>query len=122
MDGHTKTDKRALHCERYEEGTSTLIDEIILNLRAVYDPEISINVYDLGLIYEINIKDDTYEADVVMTLTSALCPVADYLVNQVKEAVEMVLGEGNANVTITFDPLWEMHMIPEHARLEIGLL
>ena len=122
MDGHTKTDKRALHCERYEEGTSALIDEIILNLRAVYDPEISINVYDLGLIYEINIKDDTYEADVVMTLTSALCPVADYSLSQVKEAVEMVLGEGNANVTITFDPLWEMHMIPEHARLEIGLL
>ena len=120
MDGHMRIDNRVLHCERYEKGTNILTDLIILNMREIYDPEIHINVYDLGLIYDIKVADD--KVDVTMTLTSAFCPVADHLVNQVKEAAEMILGEGSANVTVTFEPPWEVHMIPEHARLEIGLL
>ena len=113
-------DTRVLHSERYERGTNTLMDEIILNLRQIYDPEIHINVYDLGLIYDIDVKDDA--ADVTMTLTSAFCPVADDLINQVKEAVELALGEGNVNMTVTFDPPWDVQMIPEHVKLDIGLL
>ena len=120
MDGHTKTDNKSIHCERYEEGTNISTDLIVMNMREIYDPEIHINIYDLGLIYDIKIADG--KVDVTMTLTSVFCPVADHLVSQVKEAAEMVLGEGNANVTVTFEPLWGVDMIPDHAKLEIGLL
>ena len=108
------------HATTYEQGTDPIVDQIVNNLRQVYDPEIHINIYDLGLIYDIDITEDL-NLSVTMTLTSAFCPVGDMLYEQVNEACK-VPGVENAEVEMTFDPPWGPQMIPEHAKLEMGLL
>jgi len=110
----------ATHASTYEEGTDPIVDQIVNNLRQIYDPEIHINIYDLGLIYDIDITEDL-NLSVTMTLTSAFCPVGDMLYEQVNEACN-VGSLNNVNVEMTFDPTWGPEMIPEHAKLEMGLL
>lgn len=95
------------------------IDLIIENLRAVYDPEIPVNIYDLGLIYSVNV-DEKNTASVVMTLTAPGCPVADMLVENVRQAALLVEGVHEAHVELTFDPPWDKSMMSEEARLELG--
>lgn len=94
-------------------------EKIIENLREVWDPEISINVYDLGLIYEININKA--HCDIVMTLTSAFCPAADDIVEDVKNAVTSVEGMDSCNVDITFDPPFGPDKMSEEARMILGM-
>ena len=96
-------------------------DAVTEQLRTVYDPEIPVNIFELGLIYEIQVKENN-KVHVLMTLTSPNCPVAESLPQEVKEKVEMVDGVTEADVEITFEPPWDQDMISEEAKLELGLL
>ncbi len=95
--------------------------DIVAALRSVYDPEIPVNIYDLGLIYEVDV-DAGGHAEIRMTLTAPACPMADMLLEQVDQKVKAVEGVRQANVTLTFDPPWERSMITEEGRLELGML
>jgi metal-sulfur cluster biosynthetic enzyme len=94
-------------------------DHIIANLREVYDPEISINIYDLGLIYDISIDEDNFWVDITHTLTSAFCPFADEIIAAITKAgyVPQVL---TVNVITTFDPPFTMDSVSEEAKLMMG--
>lgn len=94
---------------------------IVASLRMVFDPEIPVNIYDLGLIYEINISD-SFHVEIVMTLTNPNCPVADSMPREVKEAVLQVQGVTGASVEMVFEPEWTKDMMTEAAMLELGLL
>ncbi len=95
------------------------IDLIINNLKEVYDPEIPVNVYDLGLIYNVDV-DEENNASIVMTLTAPGCPVVDVLIDDVTQAAQSVEGIQTVNVDLTFDPPWDKSMMSEEARLELG--
>ncbi|MBQ1209536.1 MAG: DUF59 domain-containing protein [Bacteroidales bacterium] len=94
--------------------------DIVLALRTVYDPEIPVNVYDLGLIYEIRVNPDQ-TVYVKMTLTAPNCPLADELVAQVKEAVEDVPGVVSAEIDLVFEPVWDKSRLSEEAKLALGM-
>ncbi|MCD4737151.1 MAG: DUF59 domain-containing protein [Bacteroidales bacterium] len=96
-------------------------DEIIDKLKEVYDPEISVNIYDLGMIYEIKISDD-FKAHIVMTLTSPNCPVAESLPAEVNQKAREVDGLSDVEVELTFEPPWDQSMLSETAKLELGFL
>lgn len=95
------------------------IDLIINNLKEVYDPEIPVNVYDLGLIYNVDV-DEKNNANIVMTLTAPGCPVVDVLVDDITQAAQSVEGIESVNVDLTFEPPWDKSMMSEEARLELG--
>ena len=95
------------------------IDQIIINLKEVYDPEIPVNIYDLGLIYNVDVDEDN-EANIVMTLTAPGCPVIDVLMEDVRKAALSVEGIEDVNIDLTFDPPWDKSMMSEEARLELG--
>ena len=96
-----------------------LEEEVIEAIRTCYDPEIPVNIYDLGLIYEINIDKKAF-VDIKMTLTSPGCPVAGTLPPEVANKVRQVDGVTGANVAVVWDPPWNMEMMSEEARLELG--
>lgn len=96
-------------------------EAIIEALRKVFDPEIPVNIYDLGLIYEINISDES-KVHVLMTLTSPNCPVAETLPVEVRDKTLSVDGVREADVELTFEPPWDQEMLSEEAKLELGLL
>ena len=94
---------------------------VIEMIRTIFDPEIPVNIYELGLIYEINlIKEDVVE--VVMTLTSPSCPVAGTLPGEVEQKVKSVSGVSDAVVELVFEPAWNQDMMSEEAKLELGFL
>ncbi len=95
--------------------------DIVLTLKNIYDPEIPVNIYDLGLIYEIDVEPDG-SANIRMTLTAPNCPMADQLLEEVHTEVGKVKGVTAVNVTLTFDPPWDRSMISEESLLELGLL
>ena len=94
--------------------------DIIRALRQVYDPEIPVNVYDLGLIYEIRVNEE-HEVYIQMTLTAPNCPMADYVVDQVKSAVEDVPGVVNVKIDLVWEPVWDKSRMSEEALVELGL-
>jgi len=96
--------------------------KIIAALRSVFDPEIPVNIYDLGLIYNIEIKEETNDVYILMTLTTPNCPVAEDMPGQVQETVAQVEGVGTVKVELTFEPPWDKEMLSESALLELGLL
>jgi FeS assembly SUF system protein len=98
-----------------------LENQVMQAIKTVYDPEIPVDIYELGLIYEIEV-DDNFVAHVVMTLTSPNCPVADSIPNEVKERVEALPDIKSADVVLTFDPPWDKSMMSEEAQLELGML
>ena len=98
-----------------------LLDRIIAALRTVYDPEISTNIYDLGLIYAIDRVGD-HDIAIKMTLTAPACPVAGILPGEVARAVEGVRGVGRCQVDLVWDPPWTRERMSEEARLELGML
>jgi FeS assembly SUF system protein len=102
-----------------EKNNDLKIQNIIEALREVYDPEIPVNIYDLGLVYSIDIDEDT-TANIIMTLTAPGCPVADMIVQNVYENVTAVEGIEDANIELTFDPPWDKSMMSEEAKLELG--
>ncbi len=93
---------------------------IVMALRQVYDPEIPVNVYDLGLIYEIAVDDD-HKVNIKMTLTAPNCPIADVVVESVAEAVRDVPGVVDVAIELVFEPEWNKDMMSEEARIELGL-
>lgn len=95
------------------------IDRIIAELHDVYDPEIPVNIYDLGLIYSVDV-DQKNLATVVMTLTAPGCPVADMIVQQVFDKVVEVDGVNDCFVDLTFEPPWDKSMMSEEAKLDLG--
>ncbi len=99
----------------------TLEMKIIDVLKTVHDPEIPANIYDLGLIYDINIKDTGY-VNIKMTLTAPGCPVAGEIIMEVDNKVRAVEGVTDVNVMLTFDPPWKKDMMSEEAKLELGFL
>lgn len=96
-------------------------NKIVETLKTVFDPEISVNIYDLGLIYKINIDDDK-NVKILMTLTSPNCPVAENIPAEVNEKVRTVEGIKDVEVELTFEPPWNKEMMTETALLELGLL
>ena len=95
-------------------------EAIVAMLKTVYDPEIPVNVYDLGLIYNIEV-DDEKNVRIDMTLTAPNCPMADMLVEDVNQQVAKVKGVKSVNVILTFDPVWDKSMMSEEALLELNL-
>lgn len=94
---------------------------IVKVLKTVYDPEIPVNVYDLGLIYDIDVKENQ-AVDITMTLTAPNCPVADQVLMEVKTVVEQVEGVKETNVNLVFDPPWDQSMLTDEAKLELGMM
>ena len=95
--------------------------DIVLTLKIIYDPEIPGNIYDLGLVYEIDVEPDG-TANIRMTLTAPNCPMADQLLEQVNDMVGKVKGVTSVNVILTFDPPWDKSMMSEETLLDLGLL
>ena len=98
----------------------TKIEERIVDvLKTVYDPEIPVNIYDLGLIYKIDVKDDN-DVDIDMTFTAPSCPAADFILEDVRQKVDSLEGVKNAVVNLVFEPTWDQSMMTEEARVELG--
>jgi FeS assembly SUF system protein len=95
--------------------------QIVHVLRNIYDPEIPVNIYDLGLIYEVNVLDEG-KVTVLMTLTSPGCPMADELIQEIHEGVKSVEGVKEVEVKLTFNPSWTKDMMTDEAKLELGFL
>ncbi|WP_311550038.1 iron-sulfur cluster assembly protein [Prevotella aurantiaca] len=103
-----------------QEEKTKIEEEIVDVLKTVYDPEIPVNIYDLGMIYKIDLQEDgTLEMD--MTFTSPSCPAADYIYEDVRTKVEGVKGVKVANIELVFEPTWDQSMMSEEARVELGL-
>lgn len=100
-----------------EQVKSAIIDV----LKTIYDPEIPVNIYDLGLIYEINVFP-TFEVEIVMTLTSPNCPAAGTLPGEVEEKSKAVNGVKDVTLELVFDPPWNQEMMSEEAKLELGFM
>jgi FeS assembly SUF system protein len=98
-----------------------LEEQIVRMLKTVYDPEIPVNVYDLGLIYDVDIDDDR-RATITMTLTAPACPAADYIMEDVRMKVESVLGIRSVEIKLVFEPEWHPDRMSEEAKLELGFL
>lgn len=98
-----------------------LYDQIVEAIRTVYDPEIPVNIFDLGLVYTISVTDENAVL-VIMTLTAPGCPVAEDMPGWVADAIEPLPGVKQVDVEITWDPPWGMDMMSEEARLELGFM
>ncbi len=100
----------------------TAIEERIVDvLHTVYDPEIPVNIYDLGMIYKIDVQENG-NVDLDMTFTSPSCPAADFILEDVRSKVESVEGVTSANVNLVFEPEWDQSMMSEEARVELGFV
>ena len=98
----------------------TKIEERIVDvLKTVYDPEIPVNIYDLGLIYKIEVNDEG-NVDIDMTFTAPSCPAADFILEDVRQKVDTIEGVKTSNVNLVFDPEWDQSMMTEEARVELG--
>ena len=101
--------------------TNALGEKIVMVLKTIYDPEIPVDIYELGLIYDVFVNED-YDVKVLMTLTTPNCPVAETLPVEVEEKVKSINEVKDAEVEITFDPPWTQDLMSEEAKLELGLL
>lgn len=98
---------------------SPLYDAVVLALKQVYDPEIPVNVYDLGLIYELKI-DKSRDVYIKMTFTAPNCPMADEVMAEVKHSVELTPGINNCNIELVFEPAWDQSLLSDEARIALG--
>mgnify|MGYP000091972255 FL=1 len=96
-------------------------EKIVDMLKTVYDPEIPVNIYDLGLIYKIEVADNG-EVAIDMTLTAPNCPAADFIMEDIRQKVESVEGVTSAIINLVFEPEWDKDMMSEEAKLELGFL
>ena len=97
-----------------------LYEDVVLALKQVYDPEIPVNIYDLGLIYELHI-DKEHAVSIKMTFTAPNCPMADEVLAEVKTNVEDVPGVRSCHIDLVFEPAWDQSMLSEEARVELGM-
>lgn len=112
-------DKEVLTAEDVK-ALQPLYAAVISALKEVYDPEIPVNIYDLGLVYELTISKSR-EVSILMTFTAPNCPMADQVLQEVKECVESVPGVTKCDIELTFEPQWDRSMLSEEARVELGL-
>ena len=103
-----------------QEEKTQLEERIVDVLKTVYDPEIPVNIYDLGMIYKIDVQEDG-SVDMYMTFTAPNCPAADFILEDVRTKVESVDGITTANVNLVFEPAWDQSMMSEEAKVELGL-
>ena len=96
-------------------------EKIVAMLKTVYDPEIPVNVYDLGLIYKIDVTDEG-DVTIDMTLTAPNCPAADFIMEDVRQKIESIDGVRTATINLVFEPEWDKDMMSEEAKLELGFL
>ena len=96
-------------------------EDIVKMLKTVYDPELPVDVYSLGLIYKIDLNDDGH-VDIDMTLTAPNCPIADFIFEDVRQKVESVDGVTSATVNLVFEPEWDPRMMTDEAKLELGMM
>ncbi len=101
--------------------TSALGEKIVKVLKTIYDPEIPVDIYELGLIYDVMVNEDL-DVKILMTLTSPNCPVAETLPVEVEEKIKSIDEIKDAEVEITFDPPWSQELMSEEAKLELGML
>ncbi len=101
--------------------TSVLGEKIVGTLKTIFDPEIPVDIYELGLIYDVLVNED-FEVKILMTLTTPNCPVAESLPKEVEEKVKSLDEVKSAEVEITFDPPWTQDLMSEEAKLELGML
>lgn len=101
--------------------TAELGEKIVNVLKTIYDPEIPVDIYELGLIYDVFVSDEN-NAKILMTLTSPNCPVAESLPVEIEDKVKSLKELNNCEVEITFDPTWTQEMMSEEAKLELGML
>ena len=94
---------------------------IVKGLKSIYDPEIHVNIYDLGLIYDVNVHDDK-SVIITMTLTAPNCPIADEILFNVKETIEKIEGVKSVDIHLVFEPPWTKALMTEEALLELGFL
>ena len=118
MEEMEKDEKEILTAEDAQE-LAPLYTNVVLALKQVYDPEIPVNIYDLGLIYELNI-DKGHRAHIVMTFTAPNCPMADEVLADVKQNVEEVPGIEGCDIELVFEPAWDRSMLSEEARVALG--
>ncbi|WP_348800234.1 SUF system Fe-S cluster assembly protein [Flavobacterium adhaerens] len=104
-----------------EINTEELGESIVKKLKTIYDPEIPVDIYELGLIYDVMVNTD-YEVKILMTLTSPNCPVAESLPKEVEEKIKGIENIKDVEVEITFDPPWSKDLMSEEAKLELGML
>ena len=99
----------------------TKIEERIVDvLKTVYDPEIPVNIYDLGLIYKVDVKDSG-DVELDMTFTAPSCPAADFILEDVRQKVDSLEGVKSATVNLVFEPTWDQSMMTEEARVDLGV-
>jgi FeS assembly SUF system protein len=104
------------------EPTKETINSAVVNcLRNIYDPEIPVNIYDLGLIYKVDVDDDL-NVHILMTMTAPDCPEAEYMFQEVKQMVSYISGVKSVDVELTLDPPWSMDMIPDEVKVELGFM
>ena len=96
-------------------------EKIVTMLKTVYDPEIPVNIYDLGLIYKVDI-DEEHNVRIDMTLTAPNCPAADFILEDVRQKIESIEGGKSVEVNLVFEPEWDRDMMTEEAKLELGML
>ena len=102
-----------------QEEKTRMEERIVDVLKTVYDPEIPVNIYDLGMIYKIDVQEDG-SVNMDMTFTAPNCPAADFILEDVRTKVESVEGITTANVNLVFEPAWDQSMMSEEARVELG--
>ena len=103
------------------EELQAIQDKIVTMLRTVYDPEIPVNIYDLGMIYDVDV-DDYNNVTVEMTFTSPACPAADFILMDVQMKVESIEEVNKVDINLTFDPPWDRSMMSEEALFELGMM
>ena len=113
-----KPEEEVLTAEDIKE-IAPLYDKVILALKQVYDPEIPVNIYDLGLIYELNIRKSR-EVYIKMTFTAPNCPMADEVMAEVRRSVEDVPGVTGCEIELVFEPVWDQSMLSDEARIVLG--
>lgn len=101
--------------------TAALGEKIVKVIKTIYDPEIPVDIYELGLIYDVFVNED-YETKILMTLTSPNCPVAESLPQEVQDKVKSIKDIADCEVEITFDPPWSQDLMSDEAKLELGML
>ncbi len=97
-------------------------ERVIEVLKTVFDPEIPVNIYDLGLIYRVELNENNTELSVDMTLTAPNCPAADFIVEDVRQKLETITGLEKVEVNLVFEPEWDKDMMSEEAKMELGFL
>lgn len=106
--------------EEYKDNIN-LGEQIVMTLKSIYDPEIPVDIYELGLIYDVMINEDN-DVKILMTLTSPNCPVAESLPQEVEQKIKAIDAVNSAEIELTFDPPWSRDLMSEEAKFELGML